>query len=242
MMRATPVGLVGGIGLTHLRVYDQRPAPDGKMSGSAHVHGITDEAYYVVAGAGAVELFDVERGFRSVPLAKGSYVHFTAGTLHRIVSTRELEVLAIMGNAGLAERGDARIYFGRAVDEDPGAYDRLNALPEREGLEGALKRRDASITALMGLVRLREFDRAAYADELKRFIAVHARSIAARRLEFADVIEHGPGRSRQTALDRLAALPIPVGAPTSASTPHEGAGTTYGMCGVLRPVLDLDQV
>ena len=242
MIRATPVGLVGGIGLTHLRVYDQRPAPDGKMSGSAHVHGITDEAYYVIAGAGAVELLDAERGFRSVPLTKGSYVHFTAGTLHRIVSIEGLEVLAIMGNGGLAERGDARIYFGRAVDEEPGAYDRLHSLPEREGLEGALKRRDASIKALMELVRLWEIDRAAYADELRRFIAVHARSIAARRAEFAEAIEHGPGRSRQTVLDRLAALPIPVAAPMSASALHEGAGTTYGMCGILRPVHHLDQV
>ena len=239
---ATPVGLVGGVGLTHLRVYEQRPAPDGKMSGSAHVHGVTDEAYYVLAGAGAVELLDVERGYRSVSLARGSYVHFTAGTLHRIVSTGGLEVLAIMGNAGLPERGDARIYFGRAVDEEPGAYERLDALSRHAGLEGALERRDASVRALMDLVGLWERDRAAFARELQRFIDLHARVMAERRAELAEAIEEGPGRWSRLALDRLAALPAPVGAPMSAAAAHGGGGTAYGMCGILNPVHCLDRV
>ena len=60
-------GLLAGIGLTRLRVYDQRPAPDGTLSGCAHVHAYTDEAYYVIAGRGALELHDVEHGFRRVP-------------------------------------------------------------------------------------------------------------------------------------------------------------------------------
>ena len=38
-------GLIAGIGLTHLTVYDQRVAPDGLHSGCAHVHAVTDEAY-----------------------------------------------------------------------------------------------------------------------------------------------------------------------------------------------------
>ena len=78
---------IAGIGLTHLSVYEQRPAPDGLSSGCAHVHALTDEAYYVVAGEGAIELHDAERGFRSVPLARGDFVQFPPGTLHRSVST-----------------------------------------------------------------------------------------------------------------------------------------------------------
>ncbi len=60
--------LIGGIGLTHLTVYDQRPAPDGRMSGSPHVHAVTDEGYYVISGKGAVELHDLTNGFRTVDL------------------------------------------------------------------------------------------------------------------------------------------------------------------------------
>jgi len=104
--------LIAGIGLTHLTVYDQSPAPDGCHSGCAHVHAVTDEAYFVLAGTGAIELHDLEHGLRSVPLAPGSYVQFAPGTLHRAVNNGGLVVLVIMGNAGLAERGDARIWFG----------------------------------------------------------------------------------------------------------------------------------
>ena len=64
-------GLLAGIGLTRLQVYEQRPAPDGTLSGCAHVHAFTDEAYYIVAGRGALELHDVDHGFRRVPLAGG---------------------------------------------------------------------------------------------------------------------------------------------------------------------------
>ena len=36
--------LIAGIGLTHLTVYDQSPAPDGCHSGCPHVHAVTYEA------------------------------------------------------------------------------------------------------------------------------------------------------------------------------------------------------
>jgi mannose-6-phosphate isomerase-like protein (cupin superfamily) len=147
-------GLIAGIGLTHLTVYNQSPAPDGCHSGCAHVHAVTDEAYFVLAGTGAIELHDLERGFRSVPLAPGSYVQFAPGTLHRAVNNGGLVVLAIMGNAGLAERGDARIWFGADADADPELYQQLCTLPARKGLEGALERRDRSVSAYMQLLRL----------------------------------------------------------------------------------------
>jgi mannose-6-phosphate isomerase-like protein (cupin superfamily) len=206
---------VAGVGLTHLRVYEQRPAPDGLSSGCAHVHALTDEAYYVVAGEGAIELHDTERGFRSVPLARGDFVQFPPGTLHRSVSTRGLEVLALMGNAGLAERGDARLYFGAEVDADPAGYERLKALPRHGGLQGALMRRDASVRAYQGLLRLWRDDRPAYFDELSRFIDLHRRDIAARRDEF---------------VASSAAAPLAA----SAVVRHDQLDSTFGMCGVLR--------
>ena len=117
--------LISGIGLTHLTVYDQRPAPDGLMSGSPHVHAVTDEGYYVISGRGRVELHDLKDGFRSVELSPGRYIHFPPGVVHRLVNTDHLVLLVVMGNAGLAERGDARIYFGKAVDENPAEIARL---------------------------------------------------------------------------------------------------------------------
>lgn len=206
---------IAGVGLTHLSVYEQRPAPDGLSSGCAHVHALTDEAYYVVGGEGAIELHDAEHGFRSVPLARGDFVQFPPGTLHRSVSTGGLQVLALMGNAGLAERGDARLYFGAAVDADAAEYERLKALPRQGGLEGALQRRDASVHAYMGLMQLWRDDRLAYFAELTRFVELH----------------------RREATGRLGLVRADAGAaalPASGRVRHDGLDTTYGMCGVLR--------
>jgi len=220
-----PTGpFIAGVGLTHLSVYEQRPAPDGLHSGCAHVHALTDEAYYVVAGEGAIELHDAERGFRSVPLARGDFVQFPPGTLHRSVSTHGLEVLALMGNAGLAERGDARLYFGAAVDADPAEYERLKALPRQGGLAGALERRDASVHAYLRLLQLWRDDRPAYYAELARFVDLHRRDIAARRDEFM--------------LAGSASTPLPA----SAAVRHGQLDSSFGMCGVLRQFHAADPV
>ena len=228
-------GLIGGIGLTHLTVYGQRPAPDGKHSGCAHVHAITDEAYYVISGTGAVELHDLEHGFRSVPLSPGSYVQFAPGTLHRAVNGGDLVVLGIMGNAGLAERGDARIWFGPEADADPALYRELWTLPARRGLEGALERRDRSVSAYMELLRLWDGDRAAYQQRLSAFVDLHARSMAPLRERFQNVVQQGPASWLQSAFARIDGLPSLIDRPQAERV---GAEETpkFGMCGVLRPL------
>jgi mannose-6-phosphate isomerase-like protein (cupin superfamily) len=233
---------IGGVGLTHLKVYDQRPAPDGRMSGCAHIHGLTDEGYYTIAGAGALELHDPEHGFRSVPLTPGNYVQFTPGTLHRTVSEGGLEVLVIMGNAGLAERGDARIYFGAAVDDDPAEYARLAALPREGGLKGALERRDASVAAYMALTGLFERDRAAYDAELARFLEVHRRDLAARRDQFGQVIETSLEHWLGVAHERIDGLAAAPGAAQGQATDQTRGGPKYGMCGILHQLHGLGSV
>jgi mannose-6-phosphate isomerase-like protein (cupin superfamily) len=233
--------LISGIGLTHLTVYDQRPAPDGLMSGSPHVHAVTDEGYYVVSGRGRVELHDLKNGFRTVDLSPGRYLQFPPGTLHRLVNTDHLVLLVVMGNAGLAERGDARIYFGKEVDDDPAEFERLVGLAKTQGLEGALDRRDAAIRAYSGLLELWKTDRAAYFAELARFIGVHRKAAARLAGGFAEAVEDGPVAWGERFRERVANLP--------AATEEGGpllhvptGGTTLGMCGVLRPVTTLEPV
>ncbi|HEX7007058.1 MAG TPA: cupin domain-containing protein [Alphaproteobacteria bacterium] len=235
------VGLIGGVGLTHLEVYEQRPAPDGIMSGCAHVHAVTDEAYYVISGTGALELHDLRHGFRIAPLAPGGYVQFSPGTLHRSVSTGALKVLAIMGNAGMPERGDARIYFGRAVDEDEAEFRRLVALPRTAGLEGALERRDRSVRAYMELLALWEQDRDAYFAELKRFLDVHAAAMAARREDLAAVVRDGPQRAADEAMRRIERLPAGLTDAETVQSAGDG-GVVLGMCGILRQIEHVERV
>jgi mannose-6-phosphate isomerase-like protein (cupin superfamily) len=233
--------LISGIGLTHLTVYDQRPAPDGLMSGSPHVHAVTDEGYYVVSGRGRVELHDLKDGFRSVELSPGRYIQFPPGVVHRLVSTDHLVLLVVMGNAGLAERGDARIYFGKAVDENPAEFARLVGLAKAKGLEGALDRRDAAIRAYVGLLESWATDRRAYFRELERFIGVHMKAAEGLRKGFSEAVEAGPVAWGERFRRRLEALPLgrdelsPV-----LHLPPDGA--TLGMCGVLRPVTKLEAV
>ena len=241
--------LIAGIGLTRLRVYEQRPAPDGAFCGCAHVHALTDEGYYVIAGEGALELHDLERGFRSVALRAGDYLQFPPGTLHRSVSTRGLEVLAVMGNSGLAEHGDARIYFGADVDDDPERFASLVALPRERGLEGALERRDASIRAYADLINRWERDRTDYFAELARFYAVHRHALTRRTADMASAIRNGPGRWTERSEARLAALGRGLDAGVRGAGDDIGAlkvsgieaREVFGMCGVLTPLLQSER-
>jgi hypothetical protein len=233
--------LLGGIGLTHLTVYHDPPGPDGVCAGCAHIHAITPEAYFGVAGEGAIELHDPEHGFRRKTIKKGTFVQFPPGTLHRSVSTDNLEVLAVMGNGGLAERGDARIYFGRQVDETPGEYERLRDLV-KTGRDGALARRDASAQAYGELLRLWNEDKVAYQAELERFFAVHRRDLASRTEALRAVVEDGPVRVADEALHNLAHLASGDRIRSFACAASEtfDGDTIFGMCGTLRPVKDLN--
>lgn len=231
--------LVGGIGLTLLEVYNQRPGPDGVEGGCAHVHALTDEAYFGLSGTGAVELHDARLGFRSVSVEAGTYVQFPAGTLHRSVSTDRLRVLAVMGNAGLPEHGDARIFFGLEVDADAERFEALKGLA-RDGLEGALKRRDASATAYRELMRLWRDDRPAYFAELDRFVSLHRAEMAAKAAPMSRAIEAGPLREAVQAFERLAGAGDAAGG--AANWSDADASVVHGMCGVLRPLTALSEV
>lgn len=232
--------LIGGVGLTHLTVYHQRPGPDGVHGGCAHVHALTAEAYFGLSGEGAIELHDPDNGFSRVPIVAGTYVQFPPGVLHRSVSTDRLEVLAVMGNGGLPERGDARIYFGAAVDDDPAEFARLKGLAAG-GLEGALVRRDHSARAYMALIDLWETDRDAWRDELGRFVDVHRATIAGTAQSFRDAIESrvlAPVAHTLEAIDGLKTAS--AGSPLQWSLGE--ASETLGMCGILRQVSDLHPV
>ncbi len=233
--------LIGGIGLSRLAVYDQRPAPDGLNSGSPHVHAVTDEGYYVLSGRGRVELHDLRHGFRSVDLPPGGYLQYPPGVLHRLINLGGLVLLVVMGNAGLAERGDARVYFGREVDANPAEYARLMGLPAALGLDGALDRRDAAVRAYRGLLELWTRDRPSYFAELRRFIDAHMKAAAEVKGDFAAAVEAGPVAWGEKFRRRLADLPL--SREEASPLLHVPTGeTTFGMCGILSPVRTLEPV
>jgi mannose-6-phosphate isomerase-like protein (cupin superfamily) len=237
-----PTGLIGGIGLTEVHVYAQRPAPDGKFSGCPHVHAVTDEGYFVLQGRGEVEFHDLVNGFRRLPLEPGQYVHFPPLVMHRLISDGDLVILGMMGNAGLAERGEARIYFGREVDADPAKFAQLVSLPKQLGLEGALQRRDAAVSAYLDFMNLWRDDRDAYFAELRRFIDLHCREMAKLSDTLLQQVSAGPTASARATAERIRALPKRSDVTPDIQLNRRGTESAFGMCGVLRPMLTLERM
>jgi hypothetical protein len=109
-------------------VYDW-PAADGLRGGSPHLHTVSAEGYVVIGGEGTLQTLS-GAGYGEHPLAPGTVLWFTPGTVHRLVTAGDgLDVLVVMQNAGLPEAGDAVLTFPMDVLTDPAAYARAAALP-----------------------------------------------------------------------------------------------------------------
>ncbi|GAA1649036.1 cupin domain-containing protein [Catellatospora bangladeshensis] len=152
----------GATAVSALRVYGW-PAADGRRGGSPHLHTASAEGYVVTAGTGALETLSGD-GYAEHPLAPGTVLWFTPGTVHRLVTDGDLELLVVMQNAGLPEAGDAVLTFPPEVLADPAAYAAAASLAPPAEIEAgpqsgadldlaARRRRDL---ALEGYLRLRE--------------------------------------------------------------------------------------
>jgi len=147
--------LPGGIGVTHLMVYDT-PAPDGLIGGSPHLHFACSEAYLVIKGQGSVQTLSSD-GFREVPLSAGSLVWFTPGLIHRLINQDcRLEIFAVMENAGLPAHGDSVLTFPIQHLTDEDRYLQFASLARvgsasADGREAAEKRRDLAVEGFLSL-------------------------------------------------------------------------------------------
>src|SRR5258708_12228424 len=98
--------LPGGISVTHLRVYDF-PGPDTLSGGSPHLHFACTEAYFVLAGEGAVQTLS-SQGYRETPLRSGSVVWFTPGVIHRLINlAAHLEISLLLYTPSLPPPHDS---------------------------------------------------------------------------------------------------------------------------------------
>jgi mannose-6-phosphate isomerase-like protein (cupin superfamily) len=160
----------GAVALTRLGVYDWEAA-DGVCGGSPHLHTASTEAYLVLGGTGRVETITAS-GYESNELAPTDMLWFSPGTIHRIINTGDLDILAIMQNSGLPEAGDAVLTFEADIVGDPERYALAAALdggpPQalRSLADAALTRRDA---ALAGYQRLKDAAQAGDFAAVERF-------------------------------------------------------------------------
>lgn len=233
--------LPAGVGLTHIKVYDT-PGPDGIISGGAHIHLVCSEIYYVLKGTGQVELLCAD-GLETIDLVPNKAVFFRPGTFHRVLNPeKNLEILAIMQNGGLPERGDFVMSFPPETLTNPAAYAaavRARDLPE------ALRRRDLSLRGFQqlkdafgrsgeeGLAGLRAFYRAARAlvapkvDGFEWVLKIGAQTEAKASLDACDFLRAGR-------LDYLEHTPLTgKTAPGHAAIYPLDEAAKPGMCGEL---------
>jgi mannose-6-phosphate isomerase-like protein (cupin superfamily) len=227
----------GAVGVSHLRVYDT-PGPDGLVGGSPHLHTACTEAYAVIGGTGAVQTLSGS-GFDEVPLEPGAFVWFTPGTVHRLVNGGDLEILVLMGNAGLPEAGDLVLSFPDEVLADPCAYATAAELAGRERTtagtgDDARARRDLAVE---GFLALRSAVDRSGPGALAPFHRRAAALVQARVDAWRRVWEAGPvATSTRTGehLDALAAGdPSHLAASSVHLLPPPAAERRMGCCGTL---------
>lgn len=200
-------GLPGGVGVSHLRVYDSE-SPDGVRGGSAHVHLSCTESYVVIAGRGRLQTLS-HAGFEEIELHERQVVWFTPGVVHRlVVSESDLDIIIIMQNSGLPESGDVILSFPGQYLKDRARYDEAATLPPVERGADAVAarakwRRDLSIE---GFGELRSAMEREGFTALEAFYRDAAALVEDRQADWTSVWQHGAVRATETTGEQLAAL------------------------------------
>jgi mannose-6-phosphate isomerase-like protein (cupin superfamily) len=227
----------GGIGVSHLRVYDTQ-APDGLAGGTPHLHTVCTEAYAVVAGRGRVQTLTTS-GFTERPLEPGAFVWFTPGTIHRLINEGDLEILVLMGNAGLPEAGDMVITFPPEILCDPDRYASASTLPDDDRTtsgpgDAPRRRRDLAVPAFVQLV---EASRRGDAEPLRAFHHAAAELVRPRLHQWEAIWRDGPLSAANQTGEQLAALAHGAADHLAAASVHAlpvpPTERTFGCCGTL---------
>lgn len=228
-----PAGFPGGTAVSRLRVYDSASV-DGMRGGTPHLHTVSTEGYIVVAGTGALQTISAD-GYAERPLAPGTVLWFTPGTVHRLVNHGGLELVVVMANAGLPEAGDAVMTFPDEVLADPERYRLAATLPAEisERATAARARRDLGVT---GFLALRAAVLAGDPAALERLHTHATRLVTPHSITWRATWEASVGaetRAADAALTALAHGRAPHLATAAVTDAPAGPWPVLGMCGHL---------
>lgn len=170
--------LPAGVGLTHIEVYAE-PGPDGVVGGGAHIHMVCSEIYYVLKGQGQIECLSFD-GLDVIDLIPNKAVIFRPGVIHRVLNPdRNMEILAIMQNGGLPERGDYVMTFPAETMANTAAYTQAIRVTD---YKDAIRRRDLSIEGYRVIREAMLQDKAKGRELLGAFYR-HARNLIAPKVD-----------------------------------------------------------
>lgn len=195
----SPLRMPGAALITRLKVYDT-PTPDGQIGGTPHVHLVCTELYYVVAGSGAVEILD-KNGFSRVELRTNDALLFSPGTIHRLINPqRDLEILVMMQNSGLPERGDNVVSFTDDWLSDETRYAEAMRV---SSIEEAYRRRDRGVEGFLSLRAAFETSAEAGREALERFYQQASARTEPVHAQWQQLIHDGALAEVQKSLDQL---------------------------------------
>lgn len=187
MLNQTTLRMPGATLMTRLKVYDT-PTPDGQIGGTPHLHLVCTEMYVVLNGSGAVELMNKD-GFSRVELQQNESLLFSPGTIHRLINpNRDLEILVIMQNSGLPERGDNVVTFSEEWLATDAAY---NEAMRISSVEEAYQRRNRGVEGFMELKSAFETSLETGQTALRQFYNYALARTANRHQEWQDIVENG---------------------------------------------------
>ncbi|MEZ4668289.1 MAG: cupin domain-containing protein [Anaerolineae bacterium] len=197
-----PLRMPGATLMTRLNVYGTT-APDGQISGTPHVHLACSEMYVALSGRGAVELLDKD-GFSRVELAAHDALLFSPGTIHRLINPDgDFEILVIMQNSGLPERGDNVVTF---TDEWLANDERYAEAMTVKTLEDAYRRRDRGVEGFMQLKVAFEESQEAGRAALEQFYECAAARTAVKQNQWGEMIRSGALAAAEETLEHLEQL------------------------------------
>jgi mannose-6-phosphate isomerase-like protein (cupin superfamily) len=188
--------------VTRLKVYDS-VTPDGQCGGTPHFHFLCTEMYFVLNGTGAVELIDAH-GFSRVDLLPHSALVFSPGTIHRLINPNgDLEILVIMQNSGLPERGDNIVCFADEWLADKEHYDEAMRV---QTLEDAYRRRDRGVDGFLKLKAAFDEDAEKGCTALRHFYRRAGQLVESKMGEWESIIKDGALAEAQASSQRLQLL------------------------------------
>ena len=202
------------------------------------MHFLCTEMYFVTRGNGAVEMID-GKGFSRVELATHSALIFSPGTIHRLINpNRDMELLVIMQNSGLPERGDNVVCFRPEIMASQEEYQ--NGMKVSSFAE-AYARRDKGVEGFLEL-------KAAFAEglevgrgALERFYHHANLRTASLRPEWQGIIKQGSLAEANTSLAHLQQLndnQLDFLDAAQQFSIHPSDYNTPGFCGALNRYFD----
>ena len=192
----------GAVLMTRLQVYNTH-SPDGQISGTPHVHLACTEMYVVSNGRGAVEMID-KAGFSRVELKQHDALLFSPGTIHRLINPDgNLEILVIMQNSGLPERGDNVVCFTEEWLSSDSAYAEAMKV---HTLQDAYRRRDLAVEGFFALKAAYEAGQERGQEALRCFYELAKERTAPYHAEWQDMIQQGAVREAQKSLNHVSKL------------------------------------